>query len=461
MRSDRPRHLRIVLLLGATLGALALLVVSPASGFPTSTTVNCAPYGNDDLQAALDGYTVVNVRGTCFGNFTVNRSETVQGVTPGAGINGRGTATDLTIAYGMYGSVTIQNMTFTGGYAKYGGGIYLYGPITLNLTNSVVRWNRAFVGGAGIYAGGGAVLNLTGTTVTHNSAAAYGGGVYVLGADLFANASTFSLNDTMLNGSSVPGNGGGGIFVEGGDASLANSKVTANKALGYGGGIGLVGQSHQLCATVVGGACIASQGKDLAAQDEPLVSELTLTGSSVDHNVAENGDGGGIYSDAGNIDFASPADTSVTLDGSIVSFNSAVAGDGGGVANYGECGRTATLLATGTAFQGNQARNGEGGALYNATGEVCVNPGTALVTIGKSPVSNGKSVTNSNQAKYGGGIANEQDEGVASITLQPGASVQGNKASVTGGGVYNECGSFSSLGQIMLNSPNNVVSICT
>ena len=82
------------------------------------------------------------------------------------------------------------------------------------------------------------------------------------------------------------------------------------------------------------------------------------------------------------------------------------------------------------------------------------------MTIAQSPTANGPNVVNSNQAKYGGGFANEQNDGVASLVLQPGATVKGNKASVTGGGVWNDCGSFSSLGQIFLNTPNNVVSTC-
>jgi hypothetical protein len=283
--------------------------------------------------------------------------------------------------------------------------------------------------------------------------------VYVFDADLTSVASTISKNDTQLPGGPPPGNGGGGVYGEAADISLTSTRVTANQVDGYGGGIAIVGEPQGVCATPVpGGSCVASAGKQVGAQDEPLLTELLLANTSVDHNTARYGDGGGIYS------AARFGDTSVALQDSTVSFNSALgnegSADGGGVANYGECGYTATFLATGTAFQGNQARNGEGGGLYNATGLQCVDPGTAIMTIGKSLVANGKSVVNSNQAMYGGGVANEQDDGVASLSLQPGALLQGNKASVTGGGLYNACGSFSSLGQIMLNAPNNVVSVC-
>ena len=119
------------------------------------------------------------------------------------------------------------------------------------------------------------------------------------------------------------------------------------------------------------------------------------------------------------------------------------------------------MLATKSTFQGNLAKAGDGGAVYNSAGEDgCGEAGTGLVTIAQSPAANGPNVVNANQAQRGGGFANEQDDGVASLTLQPGATVKGNKASVTGGGVWNNCGSFSSLGQIFLNTPNNVVSTC-
>ena len=163
--------------------------------------------------------------------------------------------------------------------------------------------------------------------------------------------------------------------------------------------------------------------------------------SSVDHNFAED-DGGGIYNESES------GDAPLVLQGSIVSFNSAVDGDGGGIYNYGQGGFTASVLSTQSTFQGNQARSGDGGAIYNSAGDFNCEPGTALVTIAQSPAANGPNVVNANQARRGGGFANDQEDGVASLTLEPGATVKGNKASVTGGGVWNNCGSFSSLGQI-------------
>ena len=68
---------------------------------------------------------------------------------------------------------------------------------------------------------------------------------------------------------------------------------------------------------------------------------------------------------------------------------------------------------------------------------------------------------NQNQAMYGGGIANVQGDGLASVSIQAKAQITGNKASVTGGGVWNNCGSLLKTGgNVLLNTPNNIVSGC-
>ena len=85
-----------------------------------------------------------------------------------------------------------------------------------------------------------------------------------------------------------------------------------------------------------------------------------------------------------------------------------------------------------------------------------------MLTIADSGVTNARNNLNQNQAKYGGGIANEQDDGgYASTSIQAGAQITGNKASVTGGGIWNNCGSLLKTGgNVLLNTPNNIVSGC-
>jgi hypothetical protein len=464
--STRRARFSVGLLVAGVLAAAALLVAGSASAAVWATEYCPGDSGDlqNDINSAPYGATIV-INGVCFGNYTVSgRTLTLLGGSFGAGLNGRGTGTTLVVEYGA--DVTVRNLTITNGNSPDGGGVDVY-ESTLTMTNSTVKGNRSAIGG-GIRVEGNSSVSLTGVTVTRNQADYEGGGIAVGESELSMTASTVSLNKVTGSGLEY---GGGGIWLGTANALLTSTKVTTNTSSDYGGGIAdygacqaiqtppapPVGDLPLICRpTDNAGTASGRSVVDRIALDSIPVG-LTLVNSSVDHNIAAD-DGGGIY----NTSFS--GDSPVTLQGSTVSFNNAQGGDGGGIVNYGECENTASVLATGSTFQGNLAPNGDGGAVYNATGSepLCYISGssTALVTIAQSGVANGPNVVNSNQAVFGGGFANEQHYGPASLTLQPGATVRGNKASRTGGGVWNNCGSFSSLAQIFLNTPNNVVSVC-
>jgi predicted outer membrane repeat protein len=434
----RRRRFSIGTAVAGLAAATVVLAGAGPAGAATTWTVNC-PGG--DLQGRIDGASsgdTIVVYGTCYGNFTIdNKNLTLQGGSAGATLNGRGSGTTLTIENSV--DTRIDNLTITNGSATYGGGIHDE-EASLTLANVTIRDNRADFGG-GMWARFAYTVDMTGVTVTRNTAGSNGGGIFVLASQLSMTASTVSKNRSRT---SVDG-GGGGIWAEDANVLLTSTKVTTNTSADYGGGIAAYGGSFRGGASPIPGTSPFTNGL--------LDAGVMLVSSTVDHNIAAD-DGGGVYN------ASQEGDSPLVLQGSTVSFNSALSGDGGGIANYGRCGHTASMLVTKSTFQGNLATHGDGGAIYNATGTPCPDSGTALLTIAQSPVANGPSVVNSNQARHGGGIANEQDEGVASVSLQPGATVRGNKASVTGGGVWNNCGSFSSLGQIFLNTPNNVVSTC-
>jgi hypothetical protein len=429
-------------------GAIAATVLTVGIGQAAATVAVYCPGG--DLQGTIDGAgagATIVVYGTCYGSFDISSKTnlTLQGGSAGATLNGRGTGRPLSIEDS---TVTIRNLTLTNGVADDGGGLYVYSS-ELTMTNSTVKGNRA--GTAGGIAIAYSNVGLTGVTITRNVAEDEGGGIDAIAnpgsgypTSVSITASTISQNKVTTDLTNE-GGGGGGIRFDGADVSLTSSRVTGNIA-NLGGGI-----------AAWGGGSGQSQAQPFLPVSVPV--GLTLVNSSVDHNIARYGGGGGIFN------ISDPTDAVVTLEGTTVSFNSALNGtDGGGIKNVGTCERTATLLATGSTFQGNQAVTGSGGAASNAAAtDFCQGsgPGTALMTIARSPTANGPNVVNSNQAAYGGGFANRQDiGGVASLTLQPGVTVRGNKASVTGGGVWNDCGSFSSLAQIFLNTPNNVVQLC-
>jgi hypothetical protein len=443
---------RLGWLLAVTAAATTTALLFGA-GIAAATNYNVyCPSG--DLQGAIDGAgsgDTITIYGTCYGSFGVNGKDlTLQGGSSFAALNGRQSGTPLSMTDSV---VTIRNLSIVNGSSSDGGGLYVYDS-SLTMTNVTVKGNRADFGG-GIWAYE-SELDLTGVTVTANRASYSGGGIYLARTTMSLTASMVSRNETT---EAAQRYGGGGIWLQDANALITSTRVTANRSGDYGGGIANYGncqlvrappanQQFPLCNGDAGTASGA-----LRAAPSIVSTGLTLVSSSVDHNTAAD-DGGGIYNDS------SEGDAALVLQGTTVSFNNAVGGDGGGIANYGECGFVASVLATGSTFQGNQARAGEGGAVYNASGDFVCDPGTALVTVAQSPTATGPNVVNANQAMYGGGFANVQSDGVASLTLQPGATVRGNKASATGGGVWNNCGSFSSLGQIFLNTPNNVVNTC-
>jgi hypothetical protein len=368
---------------------------------------------------------------------------------------------------------TISNNSAGG----FGGGIEAIDFGTANVTNSSVAGNTAGEAGGGITFGGFELLNLTGATVTRNSAGFDGGGIIGLEvAFLNGTASTVSSN---VAGSEAIAIGdpfdsfGGGIAMLDADATLTNTHVSANTAPGFGGGI----FTEDGGFTFDGGAPPAAAAPSAHVGRFPQLSlpmlkpargvvpalpviispGLNLISSTVDHNTATVGAGGGIANES--CEFDSP----VTLTGTTVSINRSTGSDldtdsgGGGYVQYGndcENGTTASLVATNSQFGGNTAKSSVGGAIFN----VNFGPGGAgLVTLAQTPVMRLPMYLNDNQAKYGGGIFNYGDG--ANTTLQPGSHVVHNQAFVNGGGVFNDCEATLTVvpgALLMFNTPNQV-----
>ncbi len=148
------------------------------------------------------------------------------------------------------------------------------------------------------------------------------------------------------------------------------------------------------------------------------------------------------------------------LHGTTVAYNN-VSGSGeytggGGLVNYAESGLTASLTLVDSFVNGNLARNSVGGGFINLSDT----DGTAALTLANTKVWQAPNTLNPNEARYGGGIYNREDDGLAIVSLRPGTVITRNKASVTGGGICNYGGSVVSTGAlIMFNTPNNWVDI--
>jgi parallel beta-helix repeat protein len=239
-----------------------------ADGSCQACTVTC-PGGDPSacgasLQTALNaGGTVYVCPGTYQGGFTIDAAVTVIGAGEGESaasnsiLDGNGTARVVEISDGT-GTVELAQLRLTGGAPEddEGGGIRHQGT-TLRMTDCTITGNTANGNlGGGIFSDTGTSLELTRCTVSENHAfQSHGGGIATLGTMTLTDC-LIERNDAVLGGgilceglhalagsTAVRGNvasGAGGIYVNGGTLTIAETcRVTENTAglAGNGGGI--------------------------------------------------------------------------------------------------------------------------------------------------------------------------------------------------------------------------------
>jgi parallel beta-helix repeat protein len=520
----RQTQSRLRLFFAASLAAaLALVCAGPAGA--VTTTVNCAPYGSDDLNTAISdaspGDTLV-VNGTCTGHFGIGYSLNLQGGLLPHTLDGGAVESTLGIFNETNGgtvSVTIKGLTIRNGVGSfpYGGGINISEPkIDVTLVNTVVTGNHSDDFGGGIEMGDfDQTLTLLGSSVIHNTSDSRGGGIYMGEQDEVATlrgstvSGNASLSDgggisvdssgslTLANHSTVSGNtaryDAGGIMNSlfggpgGASITISDSTVKGNTALNDdGGGIDMHDSGVlTLTNSTVGSNVAAGDGAGINVESSNVT--INVAGSTIAHNTAGNdpaqgGNGGGIGvfgsggpvaigltnsfvnknaafasstgqgGQGGGIRFRECGANTLTLAGSTVKGNHA-ASDGGGIYNantfLGQCGGTATIVATNSQIIDNLALDGRGGGIYN----VADNGEAALVSLSGTGVGG-------NQARFGGGIYNDGSEaGVAVHVSLSSTAVVSNTALVSGGGIFNNAGviSIGPLVAILGNIPNNCV----
>jgi hypothetical protein len=202
---------------------------------------------------------------------------------------------------------------------------------------------------------------------------------------------------TIQDGANTGGDGGG--ILNEGNLQLGNSTVTANSTSSNGGGI--------------------AQGPSNIEGSAPPT--MTLTSDTISDNSATDGDGGGVYVDAGTVTI-----TGATIGGSGEIHGNSASNDGGGLALEGADGTISGVTFGGTnTTQGNSAGN-QGGAIYVNLGD---------------PSFSGDTITYNNAVHEGGGIA--IDGGTNTFTNE---TIENNTAGVAatdngnGGGIYVEDG---------------------
>ena len=258
-------------------------------------------------------------------------------------------------------TVTIQDLTITGGNATNGGGIDLTAG-TVKLTDGV--------------------------TVTGNLASAQGGGVYVAGMAKLLMYGTAWIGDSSENqatsdtltpsgsdtGCANTATKGGGIYNDGGIVALgydAYTDAASNSPKDFTGGVGrnyasLLGGGIYGKFTISGGSVSYNksyfQGGGLYIPQN--VTDAKITGGSITHNSAQS-DGGAAYINT---------NAKLSMSGNAeISNNSA--GNGGGIFTYSY----GTFEMSGGSFASNTA-TGAGGAIYQ-DGDFIMS-GSALITPG-------------------------------------------------------------------------------
>ncbi|MGD9750901.1 MAG: hypothetical protein AB7W59_07885 [Acidimicrobiia bacterium] len=136
------------------------------------------------------------------------------------------------------GSVTLNQLTITGGQADDGGGINLFlGDLTLTAVD--LTRNRAGANGGGLFADVGSTVAIDNSSVADNVAALDGGALFNSGdrRPLYSWApATLRIGSSTISGNVAQGVGGGVLNGDGATLTVEQSTISGNLAWGSGGG---------------------------------------------------------------------------------------------------------------------------------------------------------------------------------------------------------------------------------
>ena len=212
------------------------------------------------FEPSLGGSTI-----TLLTTLGIGKDMVIEGPPNGITLRSAGVNRVITVFTG-HPTVTLRNLTITGGRVTNGGagGIYNIGDMVLE--NVLVTDNRVegiSSQGGGINSSSGSSLTLVNSTVTGNYAEDLGGGIFAQGA-------------LTLTNSTIAGNGGGGLFVIGTAPILRNTIVAANS----------------------GGNCdiqdpVIASGRNLSDDDSCGDTEAWIVVPVNDHGLTSLADNGG------------------------------------------------------------------------------------------------------------------------------------------------------------------------
>ena len=314
----------------------------------------------------------------------------------------------------VFGDLTIAGGTVAGNYADdFGGGIDMSNG-DLTITGGMIAGNYATDGG-GIYFTDG-TFEMTDGSIANNSAN-YGGGMEVW------------YSDVVIRGGSISGNtseeSGGGIYIEGSTFEMTDGSIVNNETDYFGGGV----YFRKNTVKMTGGS-VTDNSAEYGGGMFVWASNISISGGTVSDNEASRW-GGGIYH-AGDYYYDEEEDENVYTDNNytltvtgdaLISGNDSLRNRGGGI--YIEY---AKMVMNGGTISGNEVLSGVGGGVYAIeSSEITLAAGTISGNIAESD---------------GGGIYSSD-----STLNMSGGEVIGNKSGDTngGGGIFVNSGSTLNL----------------
>ncbi|WP_213774684.1 autotransporter outer membrane beta-barrel domain-containing protein [Bradyrhizobium sp. dw_78] len=328
---------------GLTLPGMPGLTINGATGGSTITLNDAA--GHFGYFSAPDATTLT------LNNITLTGGSE----TDGGAINGAGALT-------VSGSgLTLLNNAATGGR---GGGIYAVGAVTVNAPLTATD-NIANTSGGAIYAGGDLTANgnvtATGNTATVNS----GGALYSAGNMTLTGATNTLTNNTAVNGV----NGVGGALFALGNVTVVNALTASGNRADVGGAVGTNGGSISLAGTSGNLSLTGNTATLYGGSVASLLGNITLGNAAGTVTITGNnagGSGGAIGTLAGG---------SVTLTGSGSVSGNTAGGNGGAIATgiLGGAGDITLTASGGNLSVTSNTAGGNGGALFLASGILDLN----------------------------------------------------------------------------------------
>jgi len=272
-------------------------------------------------------------------------------------------------------SVTIENVTLTGGNTNQdGGGVHVAqgGSLTLK-SGTIITGNTTSTNGGGIYCDG--TLTMKGGTISANNINGKGKGVYIdergsftmddgsISSNISSNASgggVYTCGTFTMNGGTISANqawGGNGVYVAGGLFTMTDGSISANTG---GSGSGAVYVDAGATFTMDGGSIsgnLLTGGVYVSATME-AAGTFTMNGGTISGNTTSS-NGGGVYIGNGNEIKASFNMTDGTIKG-----NSA--DQGGGVYSAGNFTMSGGTIGGTNAEDANNAQGDykQGGGVY-------------------------------------------------------------------------------------------------